>query len=472
MYYCIQDLESLSEGLEGRSSNPVALLADTLLRPNADIGELNPSSLLWKHDPSKAVRHVVIGRGNPGGFWQSMEPNMQVVSLESWLELPLYSFDDWRHDQESGQSRNHMMSTTESRRAFSSEVASYYSDYVTKMGLSANFLDGTEICQVYNLEKEFALTDSQSSSATCMSPLSPASPSTAHADDKNGITNMISWDKVADLCSQISDSEDCGVDCCSQRRVSKYRWYNRGTLQQSDSKVCVFSQKLVLACGVCDGTRCLNVPGEGNAEFLTYRFHVFAERVRDCPESGTVLVVGAGLSAADAVLLALRRDLRVVHIFPKDPHDQQLIFSNMDKKAYPDYKHVHGLMQGKEHEQNYFCYPESQICEFHADGFTISTKSGYKQRWSNVSLGVVAIGSDAKLGFLPEVLVSKLGRSPGVPINAKRNPVDVRPFSFVTEASSSLYAIGSLAGDNFVRFGVGSAVGAAQHILGLTTTIM
>ncbi|KAJ7360551.1 Oxidative stress-induced growth inhibitor 2 [Desmophyllum pertusum] len=61
------DLEYLSEGLEGRSYNPVALLLDQLLRPNADLGKDQSSCLKWHYNGSRAVKHLVLGSGPPGG---------------------------------------------------------------------------------------------------------------------------------------------------------------------------------------------------------------------------------------------------------------------------------------------------------------------------------------------------------------------------------------------------------------------
>lgn len=65
----LQDLEYLSEGLEGRSSNPVAVLFDTLLHPNADFGYDYPSVLQWKLEQEHYIPHIVLGKGPPGGAW-------------------------------------------------------------------------------------------------------------------------------------------------------------------------------------------------------------------------------------------------------------------------------------------------------------------------------------------------------------------------------------------------------------------
>lgn len=65
----MQDLEYLSEGLEGRSGNPVAVLFDTLLHPNADFGYEFPPVLQWRRDKQQHLPHLVLGRATPGGAW-------------------------------------------------------------------------------------------------------------------------------------------------------------------------------------------------------------------------------------------------------------------------------------------------------------------------------------------------------------------------------------------------------------------
>ena len=475
-----------------------------------------------------------------------MDPQTKTLSLDKWLELPLYSFEEWKSEMESnspcdggeelfnGDSPCHMTckGSGRGRRVFSGEVAQYYRDYVRKMELEDNFVCATEVTQACSLEKDINQLES-SSPATCLSItphsssslLSPASPSvametavaaTAGTGDDKIIPQVISLDNLTDICSQIADPEDdCGVVCSQQRRVSKHKWYLRGfrrpmtpssnssssnSSNSSNSidscssadcdcgdisgggKVCVFSQRLVLACGVYGSPRRLDASGEGDAHFLAYRFSEFSRRLlqrRHASAPGvsagtrTVLVVGAGLSAADAVLLALGSGVdKVVHVFEVDAKDQRLIFRHMSKDMYSGYQRVYRLMQGLESNPGYVGHARCRVCCFHGDGCTIVPtvqREGVREEWQldGIELGGVFVGSNAELSFLPKNLVAKLGSSssPEEEINAKHNPILTDSTSFVTEASPSLYAVGSLTGENFVRFGVGSALGVAQHII-------
>lgn len=94
----VQDLESLSDGLEGRSTNPVSLLLDSLQNPCADMGLNLPSMLSYKYNPEKEIDHIVIGKGPAGGAWHRMDPNLRTLSLSAWMSLPGLDFNTWEQN--------------------------------------------------------------------------------------------------------------------------------------------------------------------------------------------------------------------------------------------------------------------------------------------------------------------------------------------------------------------------------------
>lgn len=79
LLFLLQDLEYLCEGLEGRSSNPVAVLFDSLLLPGSDFGLEHTSPLEWRYEPEHAVPHLVLGKGPPGGAWHVRAWNSSIV---------------------------------------------------------------------------------------------------------------------------------------------------------------------------------------------------------------------------------------------------------------------------------------------------------------------------------------------------------------------------------------------------------
>lgn len=85
LLFFLQDLEYLCEGLEGRSSNPVAVLFDSLLLPDSDFGLEHTSPLEWRYEPERAVPHLVLGKGPPGGAWH-------VRTSNCWFPTFIYFF--------------------------------------------------------------------------------------------------------------------------------------------------------------------------------------------------------------------------------------------------------------------------------------------------------------------------------------------------------------------------------------------
>lgn len=133
------------QGLEGRSSNPVALLFDTLNHPEADLGLELPSLLDWQKNKKHAIDHVVIGKGPPGGAWQMMDGNVLTISLGCWMELPQMNFREWEA------SRMARMGIRGESRASVASVAQYYCDYVQAHELDKYFTSHSEITSVTHI---------------------------------------------------------------------------------------------------------------------------------------------------------------------------------------------------------------------------------------------------------------------------------------------------------------------------------
>ena len=72
---------------------------------------------------------------------------------------------------------------------------------------------------------------------------------------------------------------------------------------------------------------------------------------------GPIMIVGAGLSAADAIVAALESGRSVLHVFRRSPEDPRLIFNNLPAAIYPEYHRIHRMMAGKESHPGYkvFC---------------------------------------------------------------------------------------------------------------------
>ena len=476
--------------MEGRSNNPVSLLLDALQKPEADLGMERESLLQWERVGARA-EHVVLGRGAPGGVWHSLAPNLLTVSLAGWMELPGLSLAGWCGGQ------------TGTRTSVQT-VAQYYQDYVRMMGLEQQFRSGTvvtgvrQVCttakeeeeaqeevqqEVFSLEVEAdsgSDLSSQCSSLTArrrsisstsvesvrQSPgppsdcLDPASPHFSSFTDYS-----CSWDPIIDptmFTSSVAGSlgppvvrcrpQLCRPSCPdTQFEVTGYEMQAGGRTRQFR----YLSKRVVLATGQTDQPNRLGVPGE-ESPFVRHSLAALP-----CPGPGPTLIVGAGLSAADAVITARAAGLPVLHVFRKSARDPGLVLTRLPAKLYPEYHTVHRMMSGEETE-GYTALQQTEVTEIRADRrVLVRGPAGKLTTLGPVSQILVLIGSSPDLTFLGE-LASRLGVLPGLPIS-RANPIDVDPYSHEARAVPGLYAMGPLTGDNFVRFIQGGALAITNH---------
>uniref|UniRef100_A0A3P9I8A1 Oxidative stress induced growth inhibitor family member 2 n=1 Tax=Oryzias latipes TaxID=8090 RepID=A0A3P9I8A1_ORYLA len=414
-----QDLEYLSEGLEGRSRNPVAVLFDTLLHPNADFGYEFPPVLKWRRDKQQHIPHMVLGKATPGGAWHAMEGSMLTISLGIWMELPGVNY----RDLTGGKHRD-----VTSDRATPEEISTYYRDYVKLKGLQKNFVDNTYVTSVQKL---------------CRG-------------------------------QEVEGFGGNGKECVNNAGAL---WEIRGYQQvQSDTHVpfCLFAENVVLATGASDSPVRLGVEGED----LPFVFHSISElglavsQKRLDMNSDPVLIIGAGLSAADAVLCARNSNIKVLHVFRKSVDNPDLIFKQLPKTLYPEYHKVYNMMCSQTYTNavslaspfpDYTSFPEHCLVSFQSDRKCLLQGDNSLKAFK-ISLALVLIGTNPNLFFL-KGQGQYLGKDPTRPISCKQNPIDIDSYTYECTKEPGLFAMGPLVGDNFVRFLKGGALGIASCLL-------
>merc|ERR1719383_19452 len=62
------------------------------------------------------------------------------------------------------------------------------------------------------------------------------------------------------------------------------------------------------------------------------------------PNSDPIMIIGGGLSAADAIISVQGYNIPVVHVFRRSVEDPQLIFNKLPVNLYPEYHNVHKMM--------------------------------------------------------------------------------------------------------------------------------
>lgn len=424
-----QDLEYLSEGLEGRSFNPVALLFDQLLRPNADLGKDQGSCLKWHHG-NRPVKHLVLGSGPPGGCWHNMQGSQLTLSLNNWLELPGCDFQDWLRAHRSNTVRKPCNLVTNGvksdgynyDRATTSHIAEYYKDFVTNTNIASNFWNDAQVLSV-----------KRKLQADC-----------------------------TDCRCRVSDTRRDGC------------WEIRGVRRDSYATIpelfVVHAHNVVLATGNRI-PKTLGIPGE-NLAFVYHKMDVIDRYLNELPDPplsmDPCLVVGAGLSAADCVLALRNRGIPVIHVIRRHANDAKIIYNQLPGVVYPEYYKVGQMLKGEVttaygKDAMYTAYTKTSLVEIRQDRECILKRADgnlFKQKVSNV---FVLIGAKPDLSFVHGA--KALGVNPMKPVDSKENPIDINPFTYESVKEPGLFAVGPLIGDNFVRFGIGGALGIASHLM-------
>ncbi|XP_050355855.1 oxidative stress-induced growth inhibitor 1-like [Nymphalis io] len=293
------DLTELAEGLEGRSQNPIPLLVDNLLRPCADLGLQEDSLIEWRFDAEKQIEHIVLGKGPPGGAWPTFPGAVRTLSPAAWLALPPHA----------------RIGPRAASRLPARAVAAYCARYVHACRLQRYFRSGATVTHV--------------------GPAPRVAPPCRATCPRN-----------ANFC----------VSGYDHRQGRGFRY------------LCA---RVVLACGANDRPNSLPTPlavSPAPTSPATLAVHSLpdveralrrlAERAAD---RAHVLVLGSGVSAADAVRSARAASLHAAHVHRLPPH----ALARLSPHDYPDYAHVYKMMlDGPSGNHPYYTpYPDHMIVE-------------------------------------------------------------------------------------------------------------
>ena len=123
-----------------------------------------------------------------------------------------------------------------------------------------------------------------------------------------------------------------------------------------------FCKHLVLANGATDLYNELRVKGE-HLRYTLRSIRELEDKIRDDLarlQKDPLLIVGCGLSAADAILLAQKHHIRIIHVIRRSVHDPDIIFNKLPKKIYPEYHLVYEQMQRSSKQQQYIAHLQQQ----------------------------------------------------------------------------------------------------------------
>jgi thioredoxin reductase len=462
-----QDLGFLAEGLEGRSSNSVALLFDELLQPGADLGSEFESSIIWSRDHEKSISHLVIGNSMPGGSWNGLPGHIKTLSPLSWLQLPGYSLSEWVGSRaENHQSLSHDEFVY---RIKVGDVRQYYADYVNHTGVAEHLVNNATVVSLRRLEN-FSHYEVCSTFTSKLNGVLPDECGDLMYRPFTGCfcsePDHVPWRLPHEFESrpQVSaSSKVCVPGGYRFQLTMKTESHNEMVGMSAQPKVVKIQAKCVVLAVGLGSPKHIGVPGE-HMPFVFHRYPDDPWVFTDAQLRGNaVVVVGSGLCAADVILMSLKMGLKVMHIFRRKASDSQLIFNKLPPGGYPEYDKICHLMHGKVTDEQYKPFECHSLQHIDPERIcTVVSSEGIRHQ-IRASLVFILIGSNSDLTFLPNDL-QRLGVQPMKPVS-KENPVDVDPITYEIRGQPGLYAIGPLVGDNFVRFGIGGALGVTSHLV-------
>ncbi|KAI2806699.1 Oxidative stress-induced growth inhibitor 2 [Blomia tropicalis] len=477
-----QDLDHLSTGLTGRTLNRVSILFDQLQNPNTDFGHRQQSTLEWRYHPDKAIDHICLGTGLPGGLWHSLRKSKSIltVSRQKWMQLPEMDANE----------RNCLGKCEQDTRISFGCIAQYYRDYVEHYDLSKYFRNHTRVIRVnWCAGLDCWIVDAITRTTITTNKRPIISMLSAHHTGSQWLKHLTSLTKLR--------------SCKCQNET---KWIRTRFLAKS----------IVLATGAnsCSPSM-LNIPGESSITDSSksstvihsldqldaiLRSNSYIHRPPEsCHGSPIMLIVGSGLSAADACMMAANSPFRVIHIFRRSIQDRGLIFNQLsNENLYPEYNQIFRNMRQTVREAQcpncfldssetiYQAYQQTSCRQIRTKPYQAVTlqigeqqvKSTNKRlrcskcdtaidgkEWTiPVSVVVILIGSKPVLDFLPSTINQKLGTNSLEPLDIRSNPIRVNTITHETLASNNLYAIGPLVGDNFVRYVQGGALAVAADL--------
>uniref|UniRef100_A0A8D9DVL6 Oxidative stress-induced growth inhibitor 1 n=1 Tax=Cacopsylla melanoneura TaxID=428564 RepID=A0A8D9DVL6_9HEMI len=399
----LQDLEFLSQSMEGRCRNQISNLIDALTHPNSELEINHPSVLEYQYLPDKFVDHIVIGKGTPGGLWQNIDKDIRTLSFSNWMSLPGLPFEVWENKVD-----------VEIRRVEAGLVAQYYEEYVKLMKLSKYFRNNSQVIRI---------------------------------EPKSAEDGRVRWQVFG------YDNE--------QNKSFTYKCH-RVILATGTSDV----PNIVNVPGEFSFMgrvfHCLT----GFEKAIEDLVNRNSQIVNDVRSVDPVLIVGSGFSAFDAAVCARKYKIPIMHLVRKDAIpavERQL--NRIYYPEYFELKELENTVPAM--YKQYVEYTLSEIQMKRGKLVITMRSPETELTSYTVSLVAILTGSRADLSYLPisyqNGKVLAIDASKG--IDSKHNSIQINPLSHqIIKAPDGLYALGPLVGDNFVRCTLGGAITVGSDI--------
>ncbi|KJH47087.1 hypothetical protein DICVIV_06847 [Dictyocaulus viviparus] len=401
-----QDLE-WCETIEflGGSVRPLSILYDSLVRPGADVGAQISSRLCWQTDETRQISHLVLGETAVGGKLCLLK--RRKYSLNGTIVFFVQSSTCFRIAS-NDQFKNFLYGVSAACEVLMMAIS--FSSWLDLPGFSiSDWLQGT--------------------------PLVPRLPSIAIAHYMKYYAKEMGISKAVIPHTRISSIEKTGDIWTVSGRCLDGRSFSHT------------AKHVILACGKTKN-RQLELPARNRTIPIVYDIvsmklqllqHDYA-----FDTSARVVVIGDGISSADAVRVCLENKIPVLHIMRRNERQlRNSVLSRLSSLYYSEYHLIYRLMIGKDIHPLYESRHKSSVVDIDESSvLTIATSKGYQ--YEKCSMVVVCIG---RVSDFDGVLVGKYTFS-----------------GYHSEEDPTLMCVGSFAGDHLVRYLVGGCLDVARSL--------
>jgi len=206
-------------------------------------------------------------------------------------------------------------------------------------------------------------------------------------------------------------------------------------------------RKVVLACGQSH-ERHLEVEGEYLNPNVVYDVahlkRLLQMEEEELPRNNRIIVVGDGISAADAINFCLKNNLQVLHVMKRGESQlRQTMLSKLSSSIYPEYASAYKLMTGKKENSLYQRMTSASVIKLNKEVATIRHL-------------------DREINEPFRILVACIGRRSELAMFPKKMDFNS---DYRCDSDPHIFAVGSLAGDHFIRYLVGGCLQVATSLL-------
>ncbi|KAG0287196.1 Oxidative stress-induced growth inhibitor 2 [Linnemannia gamsii] len=327
--------------------------------------------------------HIVLGRGEVGGIWADMgHDHNQTLSYNEHMELPLYSFADFIRDNP-----EHDKNLD---RPLRSTVSAYYKAHVQHTGIQSNFSNYTTVTGIYHLKdmehhccctldpcdstkdkqtgflRHSRLNTEGSGSCQSCAPYRYAilghvdSPSTRQHSSKSARTKFMIRAKTVVLATGTFDqpkklpaakADPCALPASPTAMIQQTfhdtrqleEWMRRhdGTLSHRPTAIVTSPPPSPSSSSPSSSSPSSSSPSSSSPSKLLATTSTLPSW-SDAASTLPIVIVGTGLSAADAILLIHEKQpwRRVIHIYKHFSASEPSPLKRCHRDVYPEYNSI------------------------------------------------------------------------------------------------------------------------------------